>query len=325
LGDSNADGGSIDVRHSCGKRSGAMDPYRMRTSFTVLGQVTAVRAGSPVPLSGQRMVTMLTALLLTPNEPVPADRLIKWVWAGSRSAHPRATLQNAMFRLRHAVGDDVVETTSFGYRSRVDATTLDLLAFEQLVAGAADAERGGDTVLAVDRLRQAIGLWRLPLLANVDAPEFKQYATTLLTERYLTAHQEYARLSLRLGRHADVVADLSDLVGAYSLREPLAAYLMAGLARAGRRADALVTYEAVRRTLNEELGVQPGAELRSLHAKILCAADHSKARISTARGDTRIAEATGGKVVLRTQSGDISGRRCSVWMSPAAVDSPVSG
>jgi DNA-binding SARP family transcriptional activator len=258
------------------------------------------------------MVTALTALLLMPNEPVPADRLIKWVWAGSRSAHPRATLQKAMFRLRHAVGDDVVETTSFGYRSCVDATTLDLLAFEQLVASAADAERGGDTVLAVDRLRQAIGLWRLPLLANVDATEFKQYATTLLTERYLTAHQEYARLSLQLDRHADVVANLSDLVGAYSLREPLAAYLMAALVRGGRRADALVTYEAVRRTLNEELGVGPGAELRSLRAKILCAADQRYEPTGTSGTTTAHARAGCGGLPTRNPTWPLSSRGNSV-------------
>jgi DNA-binding SARP family transcriptional activator len=245
------------------------DPESMAVSFTVLGPVTAVRAGVPVPLSGRRVLALLAALLLSPNKDVPTDRLIEWAWGEARSAHPRAALQNAMSRLRHAVGDDVVETTPLGYRLRGDANTLDLLAFEELAAAAAAADRAGDTALAADRLRQAIGLWRLPLLSNVDAPELSRHAATLLTERYLAAHEEHARLCLLLGRHADVVAQLRDLVVSYPFREPLAAHLMTALAGAGRRADALVTYEAVSRTLREELGVQPGAVLRSLHTSIL--------------------------------------------------------
>ncbi|GIH17114.1 AfsR/SARP family transcriptional regulator [Rugosimonospora africana] len=238
-------------------------------SFTVLGPVTAVRVGAPVPLAGRRVLALLAALLLSPNKDVPTDRLIEWAWGEARPAHPRAALQNAMSRLRHAVGDEVVETTPFGYRLRADAGTLDLLAFEKLTASAAGADRAGDTALAADRLRQAIGLWRMPLLSNVDAPGLGRYAATLLTERYLAAHEEHARLCLLLGRHAEVAAELSELVGSYPFREPLAAHLMAALAGAGRRADALVTYEAVSRTLREELGVQPGAALRSLHTSIL--------------------------------------------------------
>lgn len=241
----------------------------MAVSFTVLGPVTAVRAGAPVPLAGKRVLALLAALLLSPNKDVPTDRLIEWAWGEARSAHPRAALQNAMSRLRHAVGDDVVETTPFGYRLRGDAGTLDLLAFEELTVAAAAADRAGDTAVAADRLRQAIGLWRLPLLSNVDAPKLGRHAATLLTERYLAAHEEHARLCLLLGRHADVVAQLRDLVVSYPFREPLAAHLMTALAGAGRRADALVTYEAVSRTLREELGVQPGAVLRSLHTSIL--------------------------------------------------------
>ncbi len=241
----------------------------MKISFTVLGPVTAVRDGTPVPLSGQRLLALLAALLLAANEPVPTERLIEWAWGEGRSTNPRATLQNAMFRLRHAVGDDVIETTPLGYQLRADATTLDLLAFDRLVTEATAADRAGDTALAADRLRQATRLWRPPLLANVDAPELRRHATALLTERLLAVHEEHARLCLRLGRHAEVAADLGELVEAYPFREPLAAHLMAALAGAGRRADALVTYENVRRTLREELGVQPGPALRSLHASIL--------------------------------------------------------
>jgi DNA-binding SARP family transcriptional activator len=241
----------------------------MAVSFTVLGPVSAIRAGASVPLAGPRMLALLAALLLAPNESVPAERLIEWVWGEQRADHPRARLQNAMSRLRQALGDDVVETTSSGYRARADAGTLDLLAFDQLMTGAAVAERAADTVLAADRLRQAIGLWRLPLLPNVDAPELRRRATTLLTERYLTAHEEHARICLQLGRHAEVVAALGLLVEAHPFREPLVAHLMAALAGAGRRADALVTYATVSRILREELGVLPGAALQSLHATLL--------------------------------------------------------
>src|SRR4051794_14801398 len=119
---------------SCGGCTVADESGRMTVSFTVLGPVGVLRAGASVPLTGPRMLALLAALLLTPNEPVGTERLIEWAWGEQRVDHPRGRLQNAMSRLRRALGDDVVETTPSGYRIRADAGTLDLLAFDQLVA-----------------------------------------------------------------------------------------------------------------------------------------------------------------------------------------------
>jgi DNA-binding SARP family transcriptional activator len=240
----------------------------MAITFTVLGPVEARTNGQPVTLFGKRGLALLAGLLMAPNTVISGERLIEWVWGECPPTHPRSTLQNAVSRLRQVLGQDVITTSAPGYRLVTDARHLDLLMFDQLIA-AADANRRRAPEKSVELLGRAIGLWRPPLLANVEAPLLRRYAAGLLDERYLTAHEERARLCLRLGRHTEVIAVLSDLVAAYPFREPLAEQLMVGLLRGGRRADALVTYQTLRQVLGDELGVEPNATLQELHRRIL--------------------------------------------------------
>ena len=246
-----------------------VDSTAMALTFTVLGPVAARSNGQPVTLLGKRVLALLAALLMAPNTVISGERLIEWVWGECPPSHPRSTLQNAVSRLRQVLGHHVIETTAPGYRLRTDAGHLDLLRFDQLIAAAGDASRRRAPEESVELLGRAIGLWRPPLLANVEAPILKRYATGLLTERLLAAHEERARLALRLGRHPEVIADLSDLVAAYPFREPLAEQLMVALLRNGRRADAIVTYQTLRQVLRDELGVEPNATLQDLHTRIL--------------------------------------------------------
>jgi DNA-binding SARP family transcriptional activator len=241
----------------------------MALTFTVLGPVEARSNGQPFPLFGKRVLALLAGLLMAPNTVISGDRLVEWVWGECPPSHPRSTLQNAVSRLRQVLGQDVIETSTPGYRLMTDARHLDLLMFDQLMVAAADANRRRAPEKSVELLGRAIGLWRPPLLANIEAPVLKRYATGLLDERYLTAQEQRARLCLRLGRHTEVVAELSDLVAAYPFREPLAEQLMVALLRSGRRADALVTYQTLRQVLGHELGVEPSGTLQDLHTRIL--------------------------------------------------------
>lgn len=237
--------------------------------FRVLGPVQAWRAGQPVPLGGNRVLTLLAGLLLSPNEVVSWHWLAEWVWGDQPPSHPRSALHNGISRVRQLLGRSVIQTRGSGYQLVTDAAHHDLLQFDQLYAAAADAELGGATESAVELLGAALALWRPPLLGNLDAPALYRHAIDHLTDRYLDAQEERARLCLRLGRHAELVVELSDLVRANPFRETLAGQLMLALLRSGRRADALVVYQQLRQVLRDELGVDPGTAIRDLHSEIL--------------------------------------------------------
>ncbi|BCJ29290.1 BTAD domain-containing putative transcriptional regulator [Actinocatenispora sera] len=237
--------------------------------FRVLGPVQAWRAGQPVPLGGNRVLTLLAGLLLSPNEVVSWHRLAEWVWGDQPPSHPRSALHNGISRVRQLLGRSVIQTQGSGYQLVTDAAHHDLLLFDQLTTAAADAELRGATEAAVDLLSEALALWRPPLLGNLDASALYRHTIDHLTDRYLDAHEERARLCLRLGRHAELIVELSDLVRANPFRETLAGQLMLALFRSGRRADALMVYQQLRQVLRDELGVDPGTTIRDLHSEIL--------------------------------------------------------
>ena len=237
--------------------------------YRILGPLLVIREGEPVMLGGRRNAELLSVLLLRANEVVSSDRLVEDLWAGAAPANPRKAVQVYVSRLRKTLGVDVLETRALGYVLRVGDGELDVWRFEHLVAEGRQALAVGDPTRAATLLRHALALWRGPALADVMYEPFAQAGAARMEELRLTCIEAKVEADLDLGRHADLVGELEALIDQHDARERLRGQLMVALYRSGRQAEALEVYRETRRHLMDELGLEPGPELRSLETAIL--------------------------------------------------------
>ncbi len=237
------------------------------TQFRLLGPVEVSNNGSPLPLGGAGQRALLALLLLHANEVVSSDRLIDDLWGEEPPGSGSAALQVRVSQLRKGLGGAAgrLETKPPGYVLRVEPGELDLDRFTRLLD---DADRA-EPAVAASTLREALGLWRGPALADLSYESFAQRAIGRLDELRLTALERRIEADLALGRHAEVVSELEALVRDHPLREHLRGQLILALYRSGRQAEALEAYRATRRTLVEELGIEPGPALQELERRIL--------------------------------------------------------
>jgi DNA-binding SARP family transcriptional activator/Tfp pilus assembly protein PilF len=240
--------------------------------FNILGPIEVTSGDVPVRIPPGRQPIILGALLLEPNRVVSIDRLIDVVWDEAPPATARAQVQICVSALRHMFADLGVEqpivTRAPGYVLRVGDGQLDSQQFTTLVAGAAEARRQGLHEEAVDLLRRALGLWRGQALGG-EAGTILHSAAVRLEEARLAALETCIDLELRLGRESLLISELGELVAEHPLRERLRGQLMLALYRAGRAAEALEVYREGHRKLVDELGLEPGEELRGLEKAIL--------------------------------------------------------
>jgi predicted ATPase/DNA-binding SARP family transcriptional activator len=239
--------------------------------FGILGPLeVADEAGRGVVLGGRRQRSVLAILLLHANEVVARDRLIEELWSGRPPASAATSLHAHVSRLRRALGEDRrIVTAGGGYLIRVADGELDRERFERLVEEGAGAISSGDWELASGRLREALSLWRGPPLSDFRYDSFAQAEIVRLEELHVGAVERRIEAELALGREETVVGDLERLVREHPYRERLRGQLMLALYRTGRQADALAAYQAARRTLVDELGIEPSAELRELEQRML--------------------------------------------------------
>ncbi len=231
----------------------------------LLGPVGAWQGGRQVPLGGPRQRAVLAVLALEVGHVVPVATLVDAVWGEDPPATVKQQVHTTISALRRALGG-VVLTRPVGYELAVAAERIDANRFEAGVARARQAASAGDAAGAVERLREALALWRGPALAGVTGLAAQ---AARLDERRLEVTEERVDLELQLGRHAGLVADLAELVAANPLRERLVGQYMLALYRSGRRADALEVYRSTERRLVDELGLDPGGELRALELAVL--------------------------------------------------------
>jgi DNA-binding SARP family transcriptional activator len=223
-------------------------------------------------LAAVRLRVLLAALLLGANHPVPSGELADAVWDGRPPPGHLATLRSYVMRLRQALGSEFAPrlvTRQPGYLIRLDGSELDVLAFEALHHRSAAALRVGSWAEASDAASRALTLWRAtPLL---DVPSQVLHAGWLPRLEQLRAQLDewHIEAELQLGHHQQLVPELRDLTERYPLRENMHLALMRALARSGQRAQALQAYQQARRILVDELGIEPGAELRALQQRIL--------------------------------------------------------
>jgi DNA-binding SARP family transcriptional activator len=226
--------------------------------FRILGPLEVVDEGQPVALGGARQRSLLAILLTRANEVVSTDRLIDELWGEQPPRAAGNTVQYYVSQLRKALGTDRIVTRPPGYRIRVEPGELDLERFEALVESGGAAE-----------LREALRLWRGQALADFADETFAQPEITRLEELRLAALEKRIDADLARGRHAELVGELDALTAEHPLRERLRQQLMLALYRSGRQAEALAAYQSARRTLVEQLGLQPSPALQELELAIL--------------------------------------------------------
>lgn len=223
--------------------------------FRILGPLEVLDGGRPLAIRRGKEHALLAYLLLHANQVVPSGRLIDVLWDERPPPTASKILQNAVSHLRRELGDGRLLTREPGYLLRVEAAELDALEFERL----AKAGRPGE----------ALALWRGPPLLELQDERFVDDARRHFEELRLGALEDRIGEGLAAGRHAELVPELEQLVAEQPLRERLYGQLMVALYRSGRQGEALETYRGARRSLNDELGLQPSPDLQELEHRIL--------------------------------------------------------
>ena len=235
----------------------------MKPVFSLLGPLTATVDGTSIELGGQKRRALLAALLMRADQVVTRDHLVDALWGEDPPDTARNTLQVYVSQVRKLLPDGLLETTADGYRLAIDPGAVDVFEFERLTQSGRSALTIGDAAGAAETLRRALDLWRG---TPTDLPQLEALR---LEELRLTAQEDRIDAELALGRHVQLVGELERLVAEQPLRERARAQLMLALYRSGRQADALAVYQRARRTLVEELGIEPGESLRKLERAIL--------------------------------------------------------
>ena len=211
----------------------------------------------------------MAALALNPGRVVPVDSLIAALWGDDPPSAARKTLQTYVWNLRQSLGAGVIATEPPGYVLCIAPGDVDVGRFRALVRDGEAAMSFGDPARASAVLGEAVALWRGEPFSGVAAHTGLAGEATRLTEEYLSALEMRFSANLAAGRHTELVGELDSLVRDHPFRERLWGYLMVALYRCGRQADALAIYQRARAVLVEELGLEPGGELRRIEESIL--------------------------------------------------------
>jgi DNA-binding SARP family transcriptional activator len=254
--------------------------------FRILGSFEVWVDDRLVGLGGEKPRALLAILLLHHNEVVSTDRLIDDLWGESPPETASSTLRAYVSRLRKSLDTNgaspsaepgsgpaasgrVLLTRERGYLLEVAAGQLDLERFKDLAERGRDALAAGRPDEAATLLREALGIWRGPPLAEFAYEPFAQGMIAHLDELHLAAVEDRVEADLALDRGRKLVGELRDLVAHNPLRERLRGQLMLALYRSGRQAEALEAYQEFRRSLSEALGLEPGPAIQRLELSIL--------------------------------------------------------
>jgi DNA-binding SARP family transcriptional activator len=236
--------------------------------FALLGPVRVWRGDVQLPPGPPQLRALLATLLLRGGRAATADELIDALWGVQPPESALAALRTYAFRLRRMLGSEALDSVSGGYALRIEPGSLDIAEAERLAAEAERARTAGDPAGARELLASALRLWEGEPLAGVPGP-YADTQRTRLAEWRLSLLESRLELDLDLGGHGEAVSELTALTTEHPLSERLRALLMLALYRGGRQAEALGVYADTRRLLDEELGVDPCAELAELHQRIL--------------------------------------------------------
>jgi DNA-binding SARP family transcriptional activator len=241
---------------------------RSTVEIRVLGPLEVVSGTRSFAPRAHKQRALLANLVASSGAVVSDERLIEDLWPEGPPATARHALRVYVSELRKALPDGVLSTRPPGYMLELEPERIDVTRFERLLAAARDAFASEDKERAGDAVRDALALWRGPAYADFVYDPWAQTEIARLEELRQQALELRIEIDLALGR-ADVVAELEALASSNPLRERTHALLMRALYRAGRQSDALAHFQAARTTLLDELGLEPGPELRELQTAIL--------------------------------------------------------
>lgn len=241
--------------------------------FTLLGALSVEDENGPIELRGGMPRTVLASLLMHANAVVTTDALIDALWQGRPPPTATAALYNHVMRLRRALGDaagERIRAIPPGYAIRIEPGELDLDVFADLCADGRAAAREADWDRAAERFRAALALWpKSPRDWMPAEPGGEDARVRQLTEERWQAWEQLIEAELRSGRHREVLGDLRALTREHPLRESFHGQLMLALYRSHQQAEALEAFRQLRRTLVDDLGVEPCAAIRGLQQRIL--------------------------------------------------------
>jgi DNA-binding SARP family transcriptional activator len=250
-------------------------------------------AGMAVRLPGKRLRVLLAALVLSADTPMAGDTLAEFVWDAAPPSGYATTLRSHLMRLRRALPDVRIETLDTGYVLSTERLSLDVAEFGALCLRAGGSLQAGKWEQASEAAARALSLWRGAPLLDLPSQTLRDQAVPKLEQLRVQVLEDHAEAAMALGRHRQLVAPLRERVMEYPLRERFHAQLMLALVRGGRRAEALEAYQAARRVFIEQLGIEPGAQLRRLQERILAGeeADHAAPAHSEQQSPARAAKA----------------------------------
>jgi DNA-binding SARP family transcriptional activator len=249
----------------------------------LLGPFEVCVGGRPAAVNGSKRRAALAVLALSGGRVVPVDALMDALWRADEPAAPRNAVSHHVTRLRAELGPDSIVAHPDGYAllpARVDA-----LVFEELLAAARTALRAGEPEAAAESTTQALGLFRGQPLQGLPDTGWVCAESARLEDSRVDALEEHFEAALALGRHGEIVSAIGAAVDDTPFRERLHGQLMLALYRCGRQADALEAFRQARHVLSEQLGLDPGPELRRLERAIL--AQDACIDVPVAREDAR--------------------------------------
>lgn len=244
--------------------------------FRVLGPLEVLTEDEWQSIGARKWRSLLAALLLNAGQIVSVDTLIDAIWGEDPPAKAPNLVSIYVLRLRRLIGDPegrMLVTRSPGYFIRAASDDVDAARFEELVGEGRRALTAGDPEQAAGLLREALALWRGTALADIPPSPYIEAEAERLGELRLAAIELRIEADLECGRYAQVIPELRGMLAANQLRERLWLLLMRALDGDGRRAEALEAYAQAREAIGDQLGVEPGVELRRLHQELLEADD----------------------------------------------------
>jgi SARP family transcriptional regulator, regulator of embCAB operon len=286
--------------------------------FAVLGPLQMSADGSDVPLGAAKQRAVLALLLINRNRPVAIDSLLDAAWRGSPPPEARASLHTYISNLRRLLSNAGVDPAAVlvsarpGYRLNVADAACDIGRFNVELAAGMQAAAGGQFEQASAHLSAALAEWRGPVLDDLRDFEFVGAFAAALAEDKLVAQTLRAEAEIACGRSYSIISELEALATDQPYHEPLWAQLITAYYLTERQYDALEAYRRLKTTLTDDLGIDPGPTLRSLHERILrqeplevkqAARATAKRAVATLERRTRASQQSGAVALLRDGTG----------------------